>query len=98
MRTAVEMAAECRAKVVRIAGRVGDEIVAPIIENAPVRIREAVRHVPLEFRRARLETVDRAVHIAHGSVERLDIRAMENAVAEIHSATRLVADRVCLVM
>ena len=52
----------------------------------------------VEARRARLVAVDRTVHIAHRAVQRLDIRAMENAVAEIHRAARLVADRIRLVM
>ena len=41
----INMAAERRAEVGVVAGGVGDEVVAPVIEDAPVRIGEAVGDV-----------------------------------------------------
>src|SRR4051812_36295939 len=60
-----KMATECRAKISVVPGRIGDEVSAPIIKNAPMRIGEAVRNVALKFTGARLEAVDGRVVIAH---------------------------------
>src|SRR5947209_676917 len=57
MRTAVEVPAEGRGEVVRVAGGIGEDVGAPIIKHAPVRVREAVGHVAVEARGARLEAI-----------------------------------------
>ena len=79
----VDAPAERRTEIRIVAGRVGDEIVAPIIEHAPVRVREAIRNVGLELAGAQFETIDRGVVVANDTGRGLNLRAMENAVAEV---------------
>ena len=94
----IEATAEGRAKVGGIAGGVGDDIVAPAVEGAAVRIGEAVSGVGLEFPGARLKTKKRAVDVAHGPEGGLNLRAVEDAVAEQNRAAGLVDERVGGVM
>ena len=82
----VQVAAEGRAEIVVVAGRIGDDVVAPVVEHASVRIGKAVGNVALEFVCARLEPVDASVNVAHGSPRGLDLGAVKNAVAEISRA------------
>ena len=70
----VEFAAERRAEVGVVAGGVGDEIVAPIIEGAAVRVREVEATYVSNFPVTRFEAIDRAVDVAHGAGDRLDLR------------------------
>src|SRR5438132_14093436 len=78
---------EAGGKIVRVAGAVGDEVLAPAIEDVPVRIGEAVVDVGLELERARLETIGAGVGVAHRRAPgRLDLRVMEGALLEIEGA------------
>src|SRR5438093_9109839 len=75
----IDMAAERGTKVSIVPGRVGHQVVAPAIEHAAVRIREAVGDVALEFARARLEAVNCGVGIAHPRTpRRLHLCSMKN--------------------
>ena len=86
LRRVVEVATEGRGEEVLVAGRVGDDVVAPVVEHAPVRIGETVGDVALEFIRARFVAVDATVNVAHRPRCGLDLRAMKNAVAQIRRA------------
>ncbi len=98
MSSGIEVAAEGWAEVVRVAGSVRDDVVTPVIEDATVRVGEAVGNVAVEATGARFETVDCAVDVANGASERFDVGAVEHAVAEVDGATWLVADGVGFVM
>jgi len=92
------MAAEGGAEVVRIARGVGDDVIAPVVEHTAMRVGEAIRHIAVEAARARLVAIDRAVHIAHGSLQSFHIRAVEDAIAEIQGTAGFIADRVRFMM
>src|SRR2546422_142884 len=95
----VDMAAERWTKVSVVPGRVGHQVVAPVIERAAVRIGEAVGDVALEFARARFEAVNRGIGVAHRRApRRLHLRAMKYTVAQINRATGVQHERVSRVM
>ena len=94
----IQPATERRAEVIRVACRIRDDVVAPTVEDAPVRIGEAVADVDFELPRARLEAIDRRVAVAHRAGRRLHLRAMEDAVAQINCAAGIMANRVGRVM
>ena len=98
MRAGVEVAAEGRTEVVGVAGRVGDQVIAPVIEDPAVRIGEAVGDVARELAGVRLVAVDRAVPVADRTVEGFHVGPVENAVAQIDRAAGLQAHRVRLVV
>ena len=98
MCAAVEVATEGRGEVVGVAGGVGDDVIAPVVKHAPVRIGEAVGHIAVKAIRARLVAIDRAVHIAHGAFECLDVGAVEDTIAEIHGTAGFIADGIGFVM
>src|SRR5438046_8332414 len=72
LRRVIEMAAEGRTEIAVVSGRIGNDVVAPIIENAAVRIGEAVGDITLELVRARLEPVNARVDVAHRTVGGFD--------------------------
>src|SRR5262245_42181275 len=80
----IQVAAKGRAEEVLVAGGIGDNVVAPVVEDTPVRVGKTVGNVGLKFAGARLEAEDAAVVIAHRAIGRLDLGAMEDAVAEIN--------------
>ena len=94
----IEAAAERCIEVIRVAGGVRDDAVAPAIEHLAVRIGEAVRDVGLELASARLEAVDRRVVVTQRTVRRLDLRAVKDAVAQVNCAARIKRQRVGSVM
>ena len=94
----VEVAREARAEVVGVAGGVGDDVVAPVVEDAAVRVGEAVGHVAGQLVGLGFEAVDGAVGVAEHAIERLDLGAVEHAVGEVDRASRFVADGVRLVV
>ena len=98
MAATVEVAAEGRAEVVRISGGIGDEVVAPVVKHASVRIGEAVGHVAHEFSSVRLVAVNGTIGIAHGAEVGFHIGAVEHAIAEINGSAGLEAHRVRLVV
>src|SRR5687768_17166946 len=77
----VDGAAERGAEVGVVARRVGDEVIAPVIDDPAVRVGEAVGDVGDEFAGARLVAVDRGVVVADRAPRRFDLRAVEDAVA-----------------
>ena len=81
-RRVVQAAAEGRAPVGVVAGGVGDDVIAPIVEGAAVGVGEAEGDVGVEFSRERLVAIDGAVDIAHGPGDGFDLRAVENAVTK----------------
>ena len=94
LRRVIQVAAERRTEVVRVARRVGDEVVAPIVEHAPVRVGKAVGDVALKFARARLVAVNAGVIVPHRSLGGLNLRAVEHAVAQIGRAAGIQHHRV----
>ena len=94
LRRVFEVAAEGGSEVAVVAGRVGDDVSAPVIKHAPVRVGEAVGNVALKLVSARLEAIDAGVHVAHRAVRRLNLRAMEHAVAEVGRAAGIEHHRV----
>ena len=80
------------------AADVDDQVVAPAVEGAAVRVGEPVGDVAVEFPRERLVAEDGSVDIAHGAFDSLDLRAVENSVTEQQRAARLVDHRVRLVV
>ena len=94
----IDATAEGRTKVVRIASGVGDEVIAPSIEHASVGVGEAIGHISLKAMGARLEAVDRTIVVAQRTVARLDLSAVEHAVAQVNRATRVQANGVGRVM
>ncbi len=98
MRSGIEVSAEGWAEVVRVAGCVRDDVVAPVVKNAAVRVGEAVGHVAVEATGARFEPIDCAVDVANRASERFNVGAVEHAIAEIDGATGFVADGVGFVM
>ena len=90
----VDLAAERGSEVSVVAGGVGDDVVAPVVEGAAMRIGEAEGDVGIELSRERLVAIDGAVDVAHGTGDRLDLRTVENAVAKQNRAARLVDERV----
>ena len=90
----VEFAAERGTKIGVVAGGVGDQVVAPVIEGAAMGIGEGVRHIGLKPGREGLVAVDGAVDVAHDAVDRLDLRPVKHAVAQQDGATRLVDEGV----
>ena len=90
----VEFAGERGGEVGVVAGGVGDDIVAPIVEGAAVGIGEAVGDVGLEAAGEGFVTVEGAVDVAHGAERGLDLRAVENAVAENDRAARFIDEGV----
>ena len=94
LRRVFDVAAEGGSEVAVIAGCVRDDVSAPVIKHAPMRIGEAVGNVTLELVSARLETIDAGVQVAHRTVRRLHLRAMEHAVAEIVRAAGIEHHRV----
>ena len=94
----VEVAREARSEVVGVAGGVGDDVVAPVVEDAAVRVGEAVGHVAGQLVGLGFEAVDGAVGVAQHAVEGLDLGAVEHTVGEVHRASRFIADGVGLVV
>src|SRR5687768_9234711 len=84
LRGIIEISANGRPEVSVVAGRVGDEVVAPIIKHAAVRVGEAEGNVGFEFAGARLETENGRVVVAHDAPGGLDLRAMKHAVAQVN--------------
>src|SRR5439155_1320942 len=93
-RRVIKMTAESRSEEGFVAGRIGNQIGAPVIELAAVRVGEAVGNVTVELVGARLETVDARVGVAHRPHCGLNLRAMEDPVAEIRRAARIEHHRV----
>ena len=89
---------ERRREIRIVAGRVGDDVVAPISKNAAVGIGEAVGGVGFKFPRARFEAVDGGVVVAHRADGGFDRAAMKNAVAQISGAAGVEAKRIRRVM
>ena len=79
----VNVAAEGRAEVGVIAGGIGDEIIAPVVEDASVRVGKAIGGVALEFAGAGTNRQMQASSLRTGPCGGFDLGAMENAVAEI---------------
>ena len=94
----VQMTGEARAEVVGVAGGVGDDVVAPVVEDAAVRVGEAVGHVAGQLVGLGFEAVDGTVGVAQHAVEGLDLGAVEHAVGEVDGASRFIADGVRLVV
>src|SRR5256886_3883333 len=86
LRRVFEVAAEGGSEIAVVAGRVGDDVSAPVIKHAPVRVGETVGNVALKLVSARLEAIDAGVRVPHRAVRRLNLRAMEHAVAEVGRA------------
>ncbi len=80
---AVEMTGDQRGVIRLSAGAIGDDLLSPTIDGVPVRVGEAVRHVPFGFERSRVESPDRAVEVAGGAVGRLHLAAVEHTFAEV---------------
>ena len=98
LRRVVDAAAESRAEIGAIARRIRDEIVAPAIERAAMRIGESVGHVGFEFARGRLEAIDRRVEVPDRTAGGFHLGAVKDAVAQVNRSTRLVGERVGLVV
>src|SRR5687768_3416828 len=94
----IDMPAKGWSKVSVVASSVGDEVIAPIIEHAPVRIGEAIRDIRFETSGVRFESEYRSIVIAQGTNGSFDLRAMKHAIAQINGAARLNADGVGGVM
>ena len=77
----INMTAETRTKIIVVARGIGDEVVAPVIEDAAMWIGEAVGDIGLEFSGARLKTINGAVVVSHRTEGGFDMGAVENAVA-----------------
>ena len=60
----VDMPAERRCEIAIVARGVGDDVVPPVVEDAPVRIGEIVGCVRFEAPGIRLEAVDRGIDVA----------------------------------
>src|SRR5579862_5424818 len=83
----IDMAAESRAEVGIVAGGVGDQVVAPIVEHAPMGIGKSVGDVSFESARARLVSINGGVLIAVGRTPgRFHLGAMKDAVAQVNRA------------
>ena len=81
-----------------VAGRVGNDVIAPVIENATVRVCESIGDITLELTGKRFKTVDTTVGIANRTGRRLHLCAMENTVALINRTAGFIANRVSRVM
>jgi hypothetical protein len=90
----VEVAAHGGAIVVGVAGGVGDQVVAPVVEHPAVRIGEAIGRVAHEFSGFRFVAVDRAVDVADRAVEGFHAAAVEDSVTQIDRAAGLQTKRV----
>ena len=90
----INVTAEGRAKITVVARGVGDEVVAPVIEDAAMRIGEIVGDVGFKFSGARLKTVDGGVVVSHRAEGGFDVGAVEDAVAEINRAARVQTEGV----
>src|SRR5260370_42218680 len=78
----INAAAESRTEVSVVAGCIGDQIVAPIIETPAMRIGKPVGGVGFKFAGARLVAIDGCVIITDWPGGSLHLRAMEDAIAE----------------
>src|SRR3954454_608479 len=95
----VKVSAECRPEVGVVPGRIGHEVIAPVIEDASMRVGKAVCDVALELAASRLKAVNRGVSITHWRAPgRFDLCAMKNAIAQINRAAGVEAKRVRGVM
>lgn len=94
----VNVTAESRSEVRVIAGSIGDEIVAPVIEHAAMRIGEMISNIGFEFASARFEAINGSVVVADGAGGGLDLCAVKDAIAEVNSAAWFEADRIRGVM
>ena len=81
LRRIIEASTEGRSVVGVVSGGIGDQVIAPVIEDSPVRVGEAVGDVGFEAASGWLEAEDRRVVVAKRTVRRFDLGAMENAVA-----------------
>ena len=82
----VQPASERERVVVHVARAVRDEVLAPGVEDVPVRVQEPVGEVALNAARARFVAPHAAVAVAQHAVQRLDLRAVEDALLEVEGA------------
>ncbi len=73
----VDVPAEGRGEEVLVAGGIGDDVGAPVVEHPAVGVGEAVGDIALEALAHRLIAVDRAVGVAHRTGRGLDLGAHE---------------------
>ena len=90
----VDVTAERRREIVGVAGGIGDEVVAPIVEDFAVRVGETVGNVSLESVGQRLESIEGAVGVPNRAGGGFDLRAMEHTVAKIGGTAGIAHHRV----
>ena len=73
--------------VVTVRG-VGYEVLPPLVEAVPPRVREPIRNVDVEPVRDRIEAEDRRILHPFRAVRRFDLRVMEHALLEVQLAGR----------
>ena len=88
LRRVGRVAGDRGAEVVRAAGGVGDEVLAPAVEDVPPRIGEGVGNEDLELEALGLVAEDPGVDQAHRAVGGLDLAVVEGALLEVERAAR----------
>ena len=84
----VDVAGERVAEVVVAVGGVGDEVLAPPVDEVSPRVGERVGDEHVELLGARLVAEDAGVLEADRAVRRLDLRVQEHALLEVQAAAR----------
>src|SRR5215831_4688416 len=90
----IYVAAERRSEVTVVPRAIGDDVVAPIIENAAVRICKIVGDVGFKAAGDGFEAINRGIIVAYGSGGSLDLCPMKYTVAEVDCSARLIAERI----
>ena len=85
----LDPAAEGGGEVVGVACCICDDVGAPVVKGAAVRIGKAVGDITLEFAGQRLVPVDAAVVVSHRAAGCLHLSAVKHPVAEIGGTTRI---------
>ena len=88
------MPADRRAEIVPVAGRVREDVVAPVVPHFAVRVHEAVGRVFFDLHRPRLEAPRDGIAVPERPGGRLDLCAVKHAVARINRARGIGVERV----
>jgi hypothetical protein len=94
----IDPTADGRSEIGMVAGRVGDEVVAPAVKHAPMRIDPGEKRVHLKFAGARFKPVGRSVPVAQRAGHGFDLGAMKHPVAQVNAAKRVQRQRIGRVM
>src|SRR6478736_5584384 len=85
----IDIAGEGGAVVIRAARGIGDEVLAPGIEDLAPGVGEAVGDEDVEFAGSRFIAKYAGVGAAFGTVRGFNLRMVEGAFVEIHGSARI---------